>query len=109
MPDAPEFLASGSVVVAFSNVPGPQLGAGFRETALTLLFKDCLKQSNGMAGGGGGVETLVAIGLLMAVSIHIVPAFFGLPFLPRFLSALRLGQAPPLGGGQKAGSVEAGP
>ena len=45
-----------------------------------------------------GAQTLIAIGLLMAVSIHFVPAFFGLPFLVQFLNALRIGKAPPLNG-----------
>ena len=102
MPSPAEFLASGSIVVAFSNVPGPQWGAGPREAAMSLLFRRYVKTPATPAAAGdsgsGGQATLIAIGLLMGVAIHFAPAFVGLPFLAQFLNTLRTGQAPRLNG-----------
>jgi hypothetical protein len=119
-PTPAEFLASGSVVVAFSNVPLAQWGTGPREFALNLLFHTYLKPQAAQAQQEipdivekaldpvaptptpVGAQTLIAIGLLMAVSIHFVPAFLGLPFLVQFLNALRVGRMPPINGNDDA-------
>jgi len=124
-PSPAEFLASGSVVVAFSNVPGPQWGTGPREFALNLLFRSYLKpeaaqetmppptvlgvaaENTARGRAVPGAQTLIAIGLLMAVAIHFVPAFVGLPFLVQFLNALRIGRPPPLNGPNDARSNNA--
>ena len=105
MPSGPEFLANGSVVVAFSNVPGPQWGVGFREVALKALFQNFVDPDKA-ADGRHDARTLIAIGLLMGFAIHFVPAFVGLPFLVQFLNALRLGKAPPLNGEDDVASGE---
>ena len=82
IPSIPVVLAWGSVVVAFSNVPSTLWGMGPRETALVGLF-----------GGYAPDAVLISIGLLMAISIHVVPAFFGLPVLENFLATLGSGRA----------------
>jgi len=79
-------LAWGSVVVACSNVPYTEWGTGPREAALLAVFGSYVK--------GESSAVLFAIGILMAVAIHFVPALFGLPLLGSFLSALGTGHAP---------------
>ena len=97
MPTPAEFLTRGSVVVAFSNIPGPQWGVGFRELALRAMFARNMAHPR-RALPPDDIRTLIAIGLLMGFTIHFVPAFVGLPFLVQFLNALRVGKAPPLDG-----------
>ena len=87
LPGLPAMLAWGSVAVACSNVPYFQWGAGAREWALTTLFPAYLVNAKDLS-------TLVAIGMWMALSIHFVPAFFGLPVLGSFLGTLETGHEP---------------
>ena len=87
IPPVPAVLAWGSVVVACSNVPYLQWGTGARESALIAFFSSFV--APGLAG-----EVLIAIGILMAVAIHVVPAVIGLPVLGSFLGTLETGREP---------------
>ncbi len=73
-PGLREILTYGSVAVLMSNVPLTTAGIGPRETAIALLFARY-----------GSQEMLFSVGILMSVSIFIIPAILGLPLMPALL------------------------
>ena len=81
LPSVGALLAWGSVVVVCGNVPYLQWGTGAREWALVAVFSHCLATPD-------NPQALIAVGILMAVAIHIVPAVIGLPVLGSFLAVL---------------------
>ena len=83
-PEVPEMLAKGAVVMIASNVPLTHLGIGPREWALVEQFGRHLAP-------GEATAVLVAIGILMAIAIHVVPAVIGLPVLGSLINAISEG------------------
>jgi uncharacterized membrane protein YbhN (UPF0104 family) len=70
LPSLQEFLTYGSIVVLMSNVPLTVAGIGPRETTLALLFSEF-----------AGQATLFSVGILMSLSIHVIPAILGIPLM----------------------------
>jgi hypothetical protein len=77
MPPIAEFLAFGSVAVLMSNVPLTVAGMGPREAAIMALFSQYAPQA-----------MLLSIGVLMSISIHVVPAILGIPLMVSLLKSI---------------------
>jgi len=113
-PEAPEVLAKGSVAVVASNFPGTVHGVGPRELVLVELFGNHLAHPEGGAGPrqrprAVGAAPLVAIGIMMAVAIHLIPAILGLPLMAGLLTAIEEGRRPGVNGAGAADEEHADP
>lgn len=80
-----ETLSYGSVAVLAGTLPGPLMGIGPREGAVALLFAD-------LAAPGSGVPLWV--GLLMSVTVHLLPFAAGTPWVGWFLKKIAQSEAP---------------
>lgn len=76
-PPFPHILAYGSVAVLTVHIPGPPVGLGAREAAIVTLF-----------AGAASDSVLFSVGLLMTISVHIVPMILGIPWIGWFLRML---------------------
>ncbi len=71
-----QILTFGSLSVLAGTLPGPLMGIGPREGAVALLFA-------GLAPPGSGVP--LAVGLLLSLSVHVLPFAAGAPWAPWLL------------------------
>lgn len=71
-----QILTYGSLSVLAGTLPGPLMGIGPREGAVALLFA-------GLAPPGSGVP--LAVGLLLSLSVHVLPFAAGAPWAPWLL------------------------
>jgi len=71
-------LAYGSLTIVATHVPGFVQGLGLREAILLYLFE-----------GQASDETLLGVGILMTLSVHVIPMLLGLPWMMWFLKRLR--------------------
>jgi uncharacterized protein (TIRG00374 family) len=76
-PSVEEVMVYGSLVILMGSVPLTVSGIGPRETALVLLFS-----------GHASNATLLSIGLMMSLSIHVAPAIVGIPWMLPLLRAV---------------------
>jgi len=95
LPSLQEFLTYGSIVVLMSNVPLTVAGIGPRETTLALLFSEF-----------AGQATLFSVGILMSLSIHVIPAILGIPLMIPLVRSLA-GPAESLGAERPEGAEAA--
>ncbi|MBN1669876.1 MAG: flippase-like domain-containing protein [Kiritimatiellae bacterium] len=86
-PSLTQIFAYGSVAVLTVHIPGPPVGLGAREAAIVTLFAGLASDS-----------TLLSVGLLMTLTVHIIPMLLGIPWVPWFLR--RLVSAPRGGGAE---------
>ena len=81
-------VAYGSLAVVGAHLPGFVIGLGPREAFTVSLFK-----------GQAPDEVLLGVGILLTLSVHLIPMLLGLPWMMWFLRRLK-------GQGQSQGSAE---
>ena len=69
-----------SFAILSGHIPGPIAGLGPREVVIVKLFKDYAAD-----------DILFSVGLLLTFSVHLIPMFLGIPFVPWFLYRLKNG------------------
>ena len=75
-PDPERFIAYTSIAIFAGHLP-TTAGSGPREAAIVLLF-----------AGTAPSNVLLSIGLLMTITVHVVPMMIGFPWIPWFLRRL---------------------